>query len=193
VRKLVERRALRQLRAKLLHNFFISAKMKFTVVGSLTILLLLAGFRSATPQPSFQVKSTSWKKCAEGDFEINDATLEPEIISPGTTARFTIHAVAGQTEVDSGSIEMLVRLAGVPIYAQQDSLCSKTTCPIGKGSEAKIVYEQDFPEYTPPAGYSLTLSGRQSTGAVLFCIEIQFEVSPFSTDNFVPETITAVS
>jgi len=127
---------------------------------------------------------TSWKSCGAGAFQLKGAALEPERITPGTTARFTVDIVSGADEdVEGGNIVMLVRMAGLPIYTQQDELCSKTTCPIKNGAEAKLVYEQDFPEFTPPASYSLTLSGKSSSGADLFCIEIAFSVLPPSGED----------
>ena len=73
---------------------------------------------------------------------------------------------------------MLVRLGGLPIYTQQDDLCTKTECPISKEGTTRIVYEQSFPEFTPAGPYSVMLNGQNSTGEELFCVNISFQVHP---------------
>lgn len=119
-----------------------------------------------------------WSQCGQGAFQISDATLQPEEIYPGNSARFTIDALAGGNDVSGGTIAMLVRLGGLPIYTQQDDLCTKTSCPIQKESNAQIIYEQSFPEFTPAGPYSVMLSGKSSTGEQLFCVVIAFQVNP---------------
>lgn len=128
-----------------------------------------------------QASATTWKSCGEGIFTVKNASLDPAEIKPGTTAHFLIDAIGSDAgDVDGGQIVMLVKLAGLPIYTQQDDLCDKTTCPVAKGQEAKIAYTQVFPEFTPPAFYSVTLTGKSTDGATLFCVLISFEVKPSS-------------
>jgi hypothetical protein len=74
-----------------------------------------------------------WKACGAGDFKITDVELAPEPVSPGSTVSFSITANAG-IDVSSGRISMLVLYSGLPVWTQQDDLCTKTTCPLHKGS-----------------------------------------------------------
>ena len=134
--------------------------------------------------PSSQANlSTQWQDCGRSSaykFKVSNATLEPESIYPGNEVRFTIITAGGAEEaVPAGKITMLVQLFGIPIYTEQDDLCSKTTCPIPKAADhVKIVYEESFPEYTPPGSYAVTLSGTSASGNDLFCVLINFEVKP---------------
>ena len=123
-----------------------------------------------------QAHAYKWKVCGDGDFKIENATLNPTNIFPGTTATFTIEAVAGTQTVEDGDIVMLVKLSGLPIYTQEDDLCSKTNCPVSKGEGVTITYEQEFPIITPPGSYSVTLAGKSSGGVQLFCVMILFQV-----------------
>lgn len=133
---------------------------------------------------------TEWKSCGQGTFTLENAVLTPDVITPGTTARFTISAKTSEAVVDGGNIFMLVKLAGLPIYTQQDNLCSKTTCPLKQNSDAKIIYEQDFPVYTPPGTYSVLLSSKSSSGTDLFCVEITFSVAPIPRKgDFISNTL----
>lgn len=118
---------------------------------------------------------TEWKTCGPGDFKVTAVDLDPARPSPGSTAKFSLDIIGGSSEVTSGSLSMLVRLSGLPIYTQQDDLCAKTTCPIVAGSAASIVYSQDFPVYTPPGSYDLTITGG-SGSEQLFCVDITFTV-----------------
>jgi ML domain len=130
---------------------------------------------------------TKWTQCGiAGSFQVTNASLTPQNIYPGNSARFTIDAVGAEHDVDDGKITMLVRLAGLPIYTQADDFCQKTTCPVVSKSETKIVYEQNFPEITPPGTYSVTLSGKSGSGEQLFCVIISFDVkaAPPLLENF---------
>ena len=122
--------------------------------------------------------AAQWKTCATGDFQVTGASLEPDVVTPGTTATFTIDVVGGASDVAAGSINLLVRLSGLPIYTQQFELCSKTACPVPKGTGAQLVFTQEFPEYTPPAPYVVTLTGKSDSGVQLFCVDVAFNVVP---------------
>jgi len=130
--------------------------------------------------------ATKWMQCGiAGAFQITNASLTPTNIYPGNSARFTIDAVnAADHDIEDGTITMLVRLAGLPIYTQADDFCTKTPCPFSTGAEQNIVYEQNFPEITPPGSYSLTLSGKSSSGEQLFCVIISFEVKTAPPQDF---------
>jgi hypothetical protein len=120
---------------------------------------------------------TKWTQCGiKGAFEIKNATLTPLDIYPGNSARFTIDGIGADHDVADGQITMLVRIAGLPIYTQSDDFCKKTACPVAANSETTIVYEENFPEITPPGSYSVTLSGKSGAGEQLFCVIISFEV-----------------
>jgi hypothetical protein len=99
--------------------------------------------------------ATDWKKCGQGEWKLQNVTLGPQHITPGTTARFVINAVSGNIDVQAGHITMLVRLSGLPIYTQQDDLCSKTSCPIQSGAETKVAYEVRANAATPCHAYVL--------------------------------------
>lgn len=123
-----------------------------------------------------QAQAYKWKLCGDGDFKIENATLNPTTIYPGSTATFTIEGEAGTETVEDGEIVMLVKLSGLPIYTQEDDLCSKTSCPVSKGEGVTITYEQEFPIITPPGSYSVMLAGKSSNGMELFCVTILFQV-----------------
>lgn len=128
--------------------------------------------------------ATKWTQCGiAGAFQITNASLTPTNIYPGNSARFTIEAVGTDHDIEDGKITMLVRLAGLPIYTQADDFCKKTACPFSKGAAQKIVYEQNFPEITPPGSYSVTLSGKSGSGEQLFCVIISFEVKAAPVQN----------
>ena len=151
--------------------------MKMSVLKLVALLCLFLILGSA--------QATKWTQCGiAGDFKVQNASLTPTDIYPGNSARFTIDAIAGDHDIEDGKITMLVRLAGLPIYTQQDNLCDKTSCPVAKNAECKLIYEQAFPEITPPGSYSVTLSGKSGAGTQLFCVIISFEVkAPSVTDN----------
>jgi hypothetical protein len=121
-----------------------------------------------------------WKTCDTGDFQVTGASLTPDIVTPGTTATFTIDVVGGAGDVAAGSVNLLVRLAGLPIYTQRFELCSKTACPVPKGTGAQLVFTQEFPKYTPRASYVVTLTGKSDSGVRLFCVDVAFKVVPAS-------------
>lgn len=115
----------------------------------------------------------------EAKFSVKDVTLTPEPVSPGSTAVFTINATSGKpadivlvaiyssaivvtleqrvrrfthrvgVPVQAGQISMTVQYAGFPIWTQEDSLCTKMTCPATAGPVA-VVFQQQFPVITPP-------------------------------------------
>jgi len=130
--------------------------------------------------------AAKWTQCGiAGVFQITNASLTPTNIYPGNSARFTIDAVnAADYDIEDGTITMLVRLAGLPIYTQDDAFCKKTACPFSKGAEQNIVYEQNFPDITPPGSYSVTLSGKSGSGEQLFCVVISFEVKAAPSQKF---------
>jgi hypothetical protein len=123
------------------------------------------------------LSTTTWKTCGEGDFQVTAADLQPDTITPGTSATFTIDVVGGAKEVAGGAyVKMLVRLSGLPIYTQRVDLCSKTACPVASGAAAQLKFSQDFPVYTPPGSYTVTLVGHGEDGGQLFCVSIAFRV-----------------
>ncbi|GAB4818513.1 hypothetical protein N2152v2_005559 [Parachlorella kessleri] len=75
----------------------------------------------------------------------------------------------------------VVTYAGLPIWTQNDDLCSKTSCPVNKGP-AVVVYQQAFPIFTPPGHYTVTLRGI-SKSDLLFCVAVDFEVVPPSLSS----------
>lgn len=88
--------------------------------------------------PDSALDTAHWKLCNQGEWKVDNVTLGPARIVPGTTAHFVIESVDRDTGgVSAGSIEMIVRLSGIPIYARTDDLCSKTTCP--SGSRPRVV------------------------------------------------------
>lgn len=89
-----------------------------------------------------------YKSCGEGQLKVSKVDLQPEHITPGTDSKFLI-SVVPSTDISEGTIQMLVKLAGIPVYAEQDDLCSKTTCPLAAGEEGTIAFVQSFPIYTP--------------------------------------------
>jgi hypothetical protein len=135
----------------------------------LTILVTLCIIGSAT--------ATKWTQCGQGSFQIKNASLSPVTIYPGNSARFTIDIVGADNDISAGKINMLVRLAGFPIYTEADDLCTKTECPVVAKTETQIIFEQSFPEITPRGSYSVTLAGKSAAGDQLFCVIISFHVT----------------
>ena len=72
------------------------------LLAALTLACVLGG----------AVAETNWRGCGQGAFNVASVTLAPEIIYSGNTARFTITAENGASEVSAGKIEMAVKLAG---------------------------------------------------------------------------------
>lgn len=131
-----------------------------------------------------------WKPCTGSsldEFDISGVFLEPERISRGTKATFIINARvkdAGWTGADGkGSVvDMAVRLGGVEVFTEQDSLCDVATCPIPtmNDTEFSITYGRTFPFYTPPGRYHMVMKGHHLGGGDdLFCVEIAFTVHFF--------------
>jgi hypothetical protein len=100
---------------------------------------------------SDRAAATAWRSCGEGALAVKDATLTPDTVSPGTEVAFAISAeVAADQAFAGGSVSMLVKLAGLPIYTETDDLCDKTACPLEAGVPVRIVYNQLMPSVTPP-------------------------------------------
>lgn len=128
----------------------------------------------------------SVKKNGSSVFRVSTVTLEPERIHRGTTAVFRITAaVDGRMEgLDKGVVDMVVHLGGVQVFSEEDVLCDVSSCPVPQGgAEFDITYTREFPLYTPPGRYHMTMQGRVPRGEgkqELFCVDVAFTVHFFS-------------
>lgn len=139
-----------------------------------------------------------WTLCGEEDrvgntvgtkasaFEVVKVTLEPERITRGTTAIFSIDTrvidpLWTESDGNNSVVDMAVWLGGVQVFTEQDNLCDVSACPIpGHESIFHITYARKFPVYTPPGRYHMVMQGNNGDiGAQLFCIEIAFTVHFF--------------
>lgn len=115
-----------------------------------------------------------WKECPNEHSELQtiaNVELVPEPVPVGSTAKFTI-AGNSKVAVDDSKMKLSVYYLGFPVYHktldQPDA--------IRKGDFVST-FSEDFPSYTPPGTYKVTIESTTDEGKLLVCLNVEFKVT----------------
>ncbi|EFJ42088.1 hypothetical protein VOLCADRAFT_77249 [Volvox carteri f. nagariensis] len=135
----------------------------------------------------------TWAPCDEGQtaFTPSSVTLSPDPPVIGSAATFVISGNI-ESELQGGSVDMVVSFFGFPIYSSTSDLCSKTTCPVPAGP-ISLTLEELLPPIAPPGDYGLQVVARGPGGDELACVNVNFSLvlPPFTAASTTAISTTA--
>jgi len=115
-----------------------------------------------------------WKECPNEHSEaqtIANVELHPEPVPVGTTAKFTI-AGHSKVAVNDSKMKLSVYYLGLPVYHktldQPEAI---------KKGDFVSTFSEDFPSYTPPGTYKVTIESTTNAGELLTCLNVEFKVT----------------
>jgi len=115
-----------------------------------------------------------WKECPNEHSnaqKISDVQLQPEPVPVGTTAKFTI-AGNSKVAVADSKMKLSVYYLGLPVYHKT----LDQPDPIKKGDFVST-FSEEFPSYTPPGTYKVTIESMTNAGELLTCLNVEFKVT----------------
>eukprot|EP00250_Pteridium_aquilinum_P023099 c26197_g1_i1 orf=114-569(+) len=146
---------------------------------SVWLLMFLLAFSPAV------IASSSWKPCGPSeDYQVTvkDVKVNPDPVTRGGNATFEIPAIASET-ITGGTITVQVYYLGVPVHAEEEDLCVRTSCPILPG-EFSLNNSEGLPSYAPTGSYRLDMRIVNEAGDLLTCLKINFRISALESQLY---------
>lgn len=76
-----------------------------------------------------------------------------------------------------GSIQLDVKVQGIPVWREVDDLCTRTACPVAAG-DVLVFAHQELPPAVPLGSYSAHLVASDTHGREIMCVEVFFDIGP---------------
>eukprot|EP00270_Netrium_digitus_P019223 TRINITY_DN7546_c0_g1_i2.p1 TRINITY_DN7546_c0_g1~~TRINITY_DN7546_c0_g1_i2.p1 ORF type:complete len:272 (+),score=49.77 TRINITY_DN7546_c0_g1_i2:24-818(+) len=146
----------------------LAARRPFLSLLPSLLLLLLPGMPTGS--------TLTWSSCGKDGLpvQIVNVTMEPDPAVSGSDFTFQMPAVSS-TDIQGGSVHILVFFHGIPLHTEKDDLCIKTTCPVSPG-DFLFTNSQNLPRITPPGVYTVRMEALNSDNKELFCARMTFQI-----------------
>eukprot|EP01018_Ginkgo_biloba_P010841 Gb_36544 [translate_table: standard] len=105
---------------------------------------------------------------------VQSVDINPDPVVSGKPATFSISATA-KDAIPAGKLKIEVYYYGMRVHTESHNICTKTSCPINKGSFV-LTNSQSLPGFTPPGAYKLKMKMLDVEDNQLTCININFSI-----------------
>nr|ABK23239.1 unknown [Picea sitchensis]ABR17915.1 unknown [Picea sitchensis] len=135
------------------------------VVASSSLIPLT---NAAASEPSYCDSDASYP------VKVESVDIDPSPVVSGAPATFKISAISDEA-LSGGKLSIDVFFYGVRVHTENHDLCTKTTCPIEKGSFV-LTHSQSLPGFTPSGSYKLKMKLIDVDDKQLTCVNINFKI-----------------
>eukprot|EP00252_Welwitschia_mirabilis_P010007 TRINITY_DN2302_c0_g1_i1.p1 TRINITY_DN2302_c0_g1~~TRINITY_DN2302_c0_g1_i1.p1 ORF type:complete len:159 (+),score=25.03 TRINITY_DN2302_c0_g1_i1:192-668(+) len=133
--------------------------------------------------PTTEARQTKPSYCdssASYSVKVDSVDIDPYPVISGKSATFKVSGIADKV-IEGGKLEILVYYLGIHIHTESHDLCSKTSCPIQRGSFV-LTHSQSLPGITPAGSYKLKMKMIDSDDKLLTCIDMKFRIAHDTVD-----------